>query len=300
MGRALQRSVTFPLGEPLASPFARLAQASILVTKGMAHCKRAVGRYDRYLNAAAASASASASAASPSTSSSSSSPANKNGGNGGGGDDDDGEKPIDIKDVTQIMTEQGAFCRAVADDMARIGATPGTDAYFAFLPSRCMAWSTAVMVLDLYSCPEHMRPTGAVYNGGSGVHVDTAFSAAAVSAAAEIEQALQLESINGLKLVADKVRTKAEELLDIFSRSGETNPAVKISPLCLDLLYCGLATFQWLWQESGDPDMKTGMDMTKSCIESIMPRWRLAGVYQGVAKQQDVAAMMIMSRNGGG
>lgn len=318
MGRALQRPAGTPLDRPQpGAGLARLAQASMLVTKGMAHCRRAMRRYERAAGA---------------------------GGGGGGGDGrgNDGNRadggptgedhdvdmdggggkqgagaagagkdptPLNIREVTALVTEMSGFCSAVGEDMVARGS--GVDVYWALAPARCLSWSTAIMVLDLYSCPEHMRP-----GAGSG----------AAESRGEAELALQVEAINGLKAAGVRIREVAMDVLEALDggggrgardgflpwtefssggravslggEEGEVTTVDKFSPLCLDTLYCGMSTFEWLWRENGDPEMKEGLDITKRCLERIGKRWRLARVYLEVEKLHNVEAMLAMSSNG--
>lgn len=236
---------------------------------------------------------------------------------------DDGEaRPTKIREVTAIIGELNALCKACEEDMARTGAVPGDDAYFGFLTARCVSWSTAIMVLDLYSCPEHMRP-GAGIGGENGP-----------PARSEAELALQVEAINGLRTAGLHVRDEARRLLSIMESGFETGDSIreeteshldwtnaafhdenlgsqsspkvnmemvgKFSPLCLDAIYCGMSTFGWLWRESGDPEMKQGLDTTRRCLERLGTRWRLASEYLEIGKKQDGFMMEIMDLNGAG
>lgn len=287
-----------------AAGLARLAQASLLVTKGMAHCRGRSAVQQRRQEGR---------------------------GRGGGseeeeGEDDDvdmvapgpydggGHTPRSTREVTALVTEMSGFCSAVGEDMA--GAGTGADAYWALVPALCLSWSTAVMVLDMYSCPEHMRPPGA----GSG-------AAQGRRRTAEEEMTLQIEAINGLKAAAARVREIAVGMLEALDegggggvgavdgfmwtelsvggrvislggRQGEMSAVDKFSPLCLDTLYCAMSTFEWLWKENGDPEMKEGVDLTKRCLERVGKRWRLAREYLEVGELHNAEAMLAMSSNG--
>lgn len=232
-------------------------------------------------------------------------------------DEEEDEGPVNIREVTALIQELDTLCKACKADMARAGAVPGSDAYFGFLTARCVSSSAVVMVLDLYSCPEHMRP-----GAGRGEEDN---GAAAAAARSEAELALQVEAINGLKTAGLYVREEAMVLLgvmeglsseeeeggermsvsfggEMYEDSGppEVNEKVvaRISPLCLDVIYCGMSTFGWLWRESGDPEMKQGLEITRRCLEKIGTRWRLADEYLEIGKQQDGLMMEIMSLNG--
>lgn len=229
--------------------------------------------------------------------------------------------PVNTREVTALVTELDALCKACQEDMARTGATPGSDAYFGFITARCVARSTAIMVLDLYSCPEHMRPGAARGENGA-------------PARSEAELALQVEAINGLRTAGLHVREEARILLDLMGSVSEADKGTreathsdldwtdisyqgksfdmrgppdveaemvaKFSSLCLDVIYCGMSTFGWLWRESGDPEMKEGLDVTRQCLERIGTRWRLASEYVKVGKKQDALRMEIMDLNGAG
>ncbi|KAF3765266.1 putative fungal-specific transcription factor [Cryphonectria parasitica EP155] len=309
MARCFQRPVSTPLSEASASPFARLAQAAVLISRAMAHCKRAVGRYNQYHGLEHICSGVGASA-------------------GDVGLADDG-RPLNIREATAVVSELDTLCRAISRDMDTAGATPGTDMYFAYITAHCAAWSTAVMVLDMYACPEHMRPGAAVESSGSWPNGHPSRS--------EAEMAMQVEAINGLKLAGTKVRGVVVELVRLMRGDedkgrhgpwglGWTNYSAhgqlfdlggggekegdrasrggarmvdRISPLLLDTVYCGMSIFQWLWSENGDPDMKEGFEIMKECVERIGQRWRLAGAYMDVQQRQTEALLRISSSTNG-
>lgn len=270
----------------------------MLISKAMAHCHRATRSWQSHYEAETGDDAAMKIA------------------------DDEDARPTNIREVTAIIEELNALSKACDDDMTRAGAVPGDDANFGFLTARCVSWSTAIMVLDLYSCPEHMRP-GAGNGGENGM-----------PARSEAELALQVEAINGLRTAGLQVRDEARRLLSIIeggSGTGEmmreeTNSHLdwtsvafqgenidtqspisvslemvgRFSPLCLDAIYCGMSTFGWLWRESGDPEMKQGLDITRRCLERLGTRWRLADEYLEIGKKQDGFMMEIMDLNGAG
>lgn len=222
--------------------------------------------------------------------------------------------PLNIREVTALVAEMSSFCSAVGEDITTACVGENPDAYWALTPARCLSWSTMMMVLDLYSCPEHMRPglaAGAADGGGR-------------MGAAEL--ALQVEAISGLKAAGLRVMQVAVGVLEavdgvggrtgegdgfmpwtefsvggravsLGGEGGEATTVDKVSPLCLDALYCGMSTFEWLWRENGDPEMKKGLDITKTCLERIGNRWRLAREYLEVEKLHNPEAMLAMGSN---
>lgn len=243
--------------------------------------------------------------------------------------DDDGGNAgaTKTREVMAIIAELDALCKACQQDMARAGgAVPGNDAYFGFLAARCVSWSTAMMVLDLYSCPEHMRPGAAGTGGENGTPAQSG----------EAELALQVEAINGLRTAGLRVRDEAGLLLRAMECEAETGEmgrreasghwdwasvgfqgessvdnrqsppeanvgmVGKFSPLCLDAIYCGMSTFGWLWRENGDPEMRESLDITQRCLKRLGMRWRLADEYLEMGKKQDGLMMEVMDLNGTG
>lgn len=99
-------------------------------------------------------------------------------------------------------TKQNTLCNASTQDLDLSFALPPClmaetnkiGRLWAYLPARCLVWSTAVMGLDMYACP-----------------TTTTISSSSLSS--------------------------------------------KPSPLCLDVLYCGVLTFHWLWCESPGRDV---------------------------------------------
>ncbi|KAK7743591.1 hypothetical protein SLS53_004126 [Cytospora paraplurivora] len=281
---SLQRPVGTPAGERGAiSPFARLAQVSVLISKAMAHCRRATTRYARSKGQGRGRDRAyDGKDAGPSTSTG----GNVSASGGAVGD----EKPYDIREATDVLMELRTLCQAISADMVDGGGL-GSGAYFALAPSRCLTWSTSVMVLDLYSCPEHMRP-------GAGTAADETQT--------EGELAMQVEAINGLVTASETARVFAGEVLAITSAGspdgvvvgGGGGGASCVSPLCLDALYCAMATFHWQWKESGRPEVKQGMDEMRAALARLTPRWRLAGEYLEIGKQHEVTNILGARTNG--
>lgn len=416
MGRASPHPLTTPMDSNVSlSPFARLAQASLLVTKAMAHCRQAVGRYNehhdriqqrRHRRKRSKSRSHTGHPDGSTSDSlhhcgdndplpriSNRDDARRRHSPGGGSTTT--TKPYDVKEVTALISEQNALCKAITRDLAHSSSsspnatststsTPtaaaaaplsslatGTDKhtdisrtntttmdlYWAYLPARCLIWSTSVMVLDMYACPEHMRPENSYSapsvmtmggtatppssfpssssppsqeQNGDGTHdemdedgdddddngksedrEDEGREETEADSTAEMELAMQTEAINGLKTAGTRVREISTELLSSFTspslqpspshNSTASVPAPpllplsvpplplqhtlgKVSPLCLDVLYCGVSTFQWLWRESGDPEMRAGLDVMRTCMEYLDARWRLSGRYLEMAR----------------
>lgn len=264
MAYSLQRSVSTPLEDLTASPFARLAQASMLTSRAMTHCKGAVRRY-----------------AHRGPKGSGSRPPEK----------DKDEDAFSVKEVMEIIRDLHTLCHAIEIDITNAGGV-GSDAYFALSPSRCLVWSTIIMVMDMYSCPEHMRP-------GAGVGSEDGRTAE--------ELAMQVEAIKGLTTTSERIRVFADELLGL-SRSPATSPDVsmagvdggrgeadvvnRLSPLCFDAIYCALATFHWHWKENGDPEMRQGMEHSRAALVRMAPRWRLAGEYLDIERYHDVMGIV--------
>ncbi|KAJ0115829.1 hypothetical protein J7T55_003998 [Diaporthe amygdali] len=262
MAFSLQRPTSTPLEDPAAGPFARLAQASMLTSRAMAHCKGATKRYVRR--------GAKDSWHCP-------------------GEKDQDKDVFSIREVREIIRDLHTISRAIEKDISNAGGV-GSETYFAVSPSRCLVWSTIIMVLDLYSCPEHMRP-------GAGVGSEDGRT--------EEELAMQVEAINGLTAMSKKIQDFSSELMSL-SHSPATSPDVsmtdagagepdvvdRMSPLCFDAVYCALATFHWHWKENGQPDMKRGMEQTRAALVRMAPRWRLAGEYLDIERHHDVMGII--------
>lgn len=264
MAFSLQKSAaSTPLEDPTASPFARLAQASMLTSRAMAHCKGATRRYVH------------------------------RGPKNSGTDADEKDKNKDtfgIKEVTEIIRDLHLLSRAIETGIANAGGV-GSDAFFALNPSRCLVWSTIIMVMDLYSCPEHMRP-------GAGISSEDGRT--------EEELAMQVEAIKGLTTTSERIKVFAGELLNLshspaaspdvsmggVDGGGEADAVDRLSPLCFDALYCALATFHWHWKENGQPEMRQGLEQTRAALIRMAPRWRLAGEYLGMERHHDVVGIM--------
>ncbi|KAK7738076.1 hypothetical protein SLS63_002409 [Diaporthe eres] len=263
MAFSLQRSTRTPLEDLTASPFARLAQASMLTSRAMMHCKGATRRYAH------------------------------RGPKGSGNGTSEKEKDTDafsIKEVKEIIRDLHTLGHAIETDITNAGGV-GSDAYFALSPSRCLVWSTIIMVMDLYSCPEHMRP-------GAGIGNEDGRSAE--------ELAMQVEAIKGLTTTSERIKVFAGELLGM-SCSPAASPDVsmagvedgggadvvgRLSPLCFDAIYCALATFLWHWKENGQPEMRQGMEQSRAALVGMAPRWRLAGEYLDIERYHDVMGIV--------
>ncbi|KAG8163774.1 hypothetical protein KVR01_007071 [Diaporthe batatas] len=266
MAISLQRSAaSSPLEDQTASPFARLAQASILTSRAMNHCKEARRRY------------AQRGASDPSR------------------DSDENNKNQDafgVKEVREIIRDLHILCRAIETGIASAGGV-GSDAYFALSPSRCLVWSTMIMVMDLYSCPEHLRP-------GAGIGSEDGRT--------EEELKMQVEAIRGLTTTSERIKEFAGELLSVTNSpvaspdvrmggvggggGGGGEAADRMSPLCFDALYCSLATFHWQLKETGLLEMRQAMEQTRAALVRMTPRWRLAGEYLEMERHHDLMGII--------
>jgi hypothetical protein len=264
MAYSLQKSAaSTPLEDPTASPFARLAQATMLTSRAMAHCKGATKRYVH------------------------------RGPKDSGEDANEKDKNQDafgIKEVMDILRDLHTLCRAIERGMANAGGV-GSDAYFALSPSRCLVWSTIILVMDLYSCPEHMRP-------GAGISSEDGRT--------EEELEMQVEAIRGLTTTSERIKVFAGELLSLSHSpanspdvsmaggdgGGEADAVDRLSPLCFDALYCALATFHWHWKENGQLEMRHGLEQTRAALVRLAPRWRLAGEYLDMERHHDVTGIV--------
>lgn len=272
MALSLQRSTSTPLEDLTASPFARLAQASMLTSRAMVHCKGASRRYVHR--------------------------GGKESGNDLAVGKEKDKDAFSIKQATEIIRDLHTLSHAIETDVANAGGV-GSDASFALSPSRCLVWSTMMMVMDLYSCPEHMRP-GAGVGSEDGRRVE------------ELE--MQVEAIRGLTTASETINVFAGELLSL-SRSPATSPDVsmagvdgggggeadavdRLSPLCFDAIYCALATFHWQWKENGQPEMRRGVEQARASLVRMAPRWRLAGEYLDIERHHDVMGIVTNRADG--
>jgi hypothetical protein len=272
MAFSFQRSAArTPLEDPTTSPFARLAQASMFASRAMAHCKEAARRYGH------------------------------RGPNDSAKDvDENGENKdaFGIKDAMEIIRDLHKLGRSIETGIANGGGV-GSDAYFALIPSQCLVWSTIIMVMDLYSCPEHMRPGAGISNEDGST---------------EEGLKMQAEAMRGLLTTSERIKVFAGELLSL-SDSPTISPDVsmagvgdgdggggggggeeagamdRMSPLCFDAIYCALATFHWYWKENGLLEMRQGLEQTRAALVRMAPRWRLAGEYLGIERHHDVTGI---------
>ncbi|KKY31101.1 putative fungal specific transcription [Diaporthe ampelina] len=260
MALSIQRSTITPLEDLTASHFARLAQASMLTSRAMAHCKGASRRYVHR--------------------------GDKDSGNG----PTEGKEKHSIREATEIIRDLHTLSHAIETDIANAGGV-GSDAYFALSPSRCLVWSTMIMVMDLYSCPEHMHT-------GAGVGSEDGRTAQ--------ELAMQVEAIKGLMTTSERIKVFAGELLSLShtpatspdvsmagaDSGGEVDAVERLSPLCFDAIYCALATFHWQWKENGQPEMKRGVEQTRAALVRMARRWRLAGEYLEIERHHEVIGIV--------
>ncbi|KAK3496721.1 uncharacterized protein B0T23DRAFT_401968 [Neurospora hispaniola] len=157
------------------------------------------------------------------------------------------------------------------------------------LPPLSLTHSALFLLYDVHCCPENLLcGTGA--QGFENLQPKTAN-----------QQALQVRAVAGLRsLSSGVIREMCMELLDaVMLPQG----LAKVSPLCLDGIYNGMATLRWLWKEGGD-DGGIGLGENGSlgeggstggnvgvlqaaedvgrCLSRLSSRWRVAEEYLGL------------------
>ncbi|KAH7635043.1 hypothetical protein B0T09DRAFT_327845 [Sordaria sp. MPI-SDFR-AT-0083] len=173
------------------------------------------------------------------------------------------------------------------------------------LPPLSLAQSALFLLYDIHCCPENLLD-GSGARGFENLQPKTAN-----------QHAFQVRAVAGLRsLSSGAVRELCMELLDaVMLPQG----LAKVSPLCLDSLYSGLAMLRWLWKEGGDDGgtgsgtgtgsapgkdgslgeaggagvgvMQAAEDVGR-CLGRLGSRWRLAEEYLGLVGFHDVSVAM--------
>jgi hypothetical protein len=149
--------------------------------------------------------------------------------------------------------------------------------YFSILPSRSLTLSSIILLLDIYSCPENLL------DGPGPLGSDSHY------ARSPDEITMQSRAVTGLRETAQATRDLALEVLDAAMLPSGIE---RVSPLCLDAFYGGMATLHWLWKEGGDEEIQKEMEDIRRCMERLGWRWKVAGEYVGMLRYHDVTTVM--------
>ncbi|KAK0656550.1 hypothetical protein B0T16DRAFT_452108 [Cercophora newfieldiana] len=100
---------------------------------------------------------------------------------------------------------------------------------------------------------------------------------------------MQSRAVSGLRETALATRDFALEILDAAMLPSGVEC---VSPLVLDALYGAMATLHWLWKEGGDGQTQRDMEDIRRCMARLGERWRVAGKYVDMLHYHDVTAVM--------
>jgi hypothetical protein len=134
-----------------------------------------------------------------------------------------------------------------------------------------------ILLLDVYSCPENQL------DGPGPLGMDS------TTARSEDEMVMQSRAVTGLRETASATRDLALEVLDAAMLPSGVE---RVSPLCLDAFYGGMATLHWLWKEGGDPQVQEEMEDIRRCMGRLSWRWKVAEEYVGMLHYHDVTTVM--------
>lgn len=102
---------------------------------------------------------------------------------------------------------------------------------------------------------------------------------------------MQSTAVDGLRSCSLAMRDISLEILEAVMLPTEQR---RVSPLCLDALYCAMASLHWLWKESGCEEVRTALEDVKNCLSRLAMRWRLGGEYVGMIHYHDVTMSMAL------
>ncbi|KAK0630123.1 hypothetical protein B0T17DRAFT_589721 [Bombardia bombarda] len=244
-------AITTPIFQP-QGPFARLAQAAMLVSNTLQHCRSSILTNRR-----------------GGTTSSSN---NKS------------DHPFDLAYVQSLADTISSFGAVLEDELHFSKSSPTTttnhqqqSTYFARLVPRCLTHSAMILLFDVYSCPENLHdgpgPNG-IDSGGPKT---------------PDELTMQMRAISGLRALALQVRDLSVDLLEAVMLPAEQR---RVSPLCLDSVYGAMATLHWLWKEGGDAELLAGLEDVRRSMARLAMRWRLAREYVDMMDYHDVTAVV--------
>lgn len=154
--------------------------------------------------------------------------------------------------------------------------------YFARLTPSCLATSAQILLFDAYACPENLC------DGPSAIGSDS------FPPQSPAEQQMQITAVEGLKSSSLAMRDLSLEILEMVMLPAEQR---KISPLCLDSLYCAVASLHWLFKEGGDEEIGAALGDVRNCLGRLGMRWTVGAVYAGLMGFHDVTVVMAL-RNG--
>ncbi|KAM7202393.1 hypothetical protein V8F33_002801 [Rhypophila sp. PSN 637] len=255
--RSLQMGVQTALEQPQA-PFARLAQGAILISNILTHCRDRITMFRK-----------------------------------GQVDSSDPDQAIgrvqSLLDTINTYTEitSSELQSASAAHNSNSGSSPDSSSsqnpakysYFARLTPRCLATSAAILLYDAYACPENLC------DGPSPLGSDS-FPPKQPS-----QLQMQVTAVNGLRTSSLAMRELSLEMLDNVMLPSEQQ---KISPLCLDSLYCAVASLHWLFKEGGEKGIGEALGDVRTCMGRLGMRWSLGRVYGDVMGFHDVTVSMAL------
>ncbi|KAK3945368.1 hypothetical protein QBC46DRAFT_372049 [Diplogelasinospora grovesii] len=198
--------------------------------------------------------------------------------------------PFNLSDVTALLNDVTSFIALLDTQLSH----SHDHIFFGLLAPRCLTFSALVMLLDIYSCPENLRD-GPAAGAGSGPgqcgggDYDMLLADGHFGGKSADELTMQVTAVNGLKEASLRIRDLSIDLLDAVVLPAEQK---RTSPLCLDSLYCAMATLHWLWKEAGDPDIQSALEDVKRCLSRLAMRWRLAREYLGLEQHHDNTTAM--------
>jgi len=182
-----------------------------------------------------------------------------------------GTSPINISEAT-TLTETFAQLCSLLDASGPSPTSP-------MAAPRSLLWSGLILLLDAYSCPENQRDAP---RGGRN----------ALRTAEEL--AMQVQSVEGLSKVSQRVRQFGVELRHVIDEGG----AGRVSPFVLDGLYCAMAVFHWLWSEAGDAEVERSLDDTRRALACLGGRWRAATEYLAMERYHHGFRMNVRGAEG--
>ncbi|KAM7209364.1 Fungal specific transcription factor domain containing protein [Naviculisporaceae sp. PSN 640] len=256
--RGLQYSISTELTVPQA-PFARVVQGAMLIGSILAHCRSRIASFRR------------------------------------GNLESEQEREASLRRVDELINTIETYTRITIEELKQsnhnhnhnhnqnnTNNTQYSYSYFSRLTPACLSISSKILLHDAYACPETLC------DGPSSIGSDS------FPPKTPREQQIQIIAVEGLKSSSLAMRDLSLEILEMVMLPAEQR---KISPLCLDSLYCAVASLHWLFKESGEEDIGIALGDVRNCLGRLGCRWKVGEVYAGLMGFHDVTVVMAL-RNG--
>lgn len=194
-------------------------------------------------------------------------------------------------DNQAMSTSRASEIMALVHEVTGLGAAMDSESLsrdpgdrFGILAPRAVARSALFVALDRFTCPEKIgAEPGYVLDQGPKT---------------QRELDLQAQSMQIIELASEQLHGLDQEVLATLGAMGDGSRhsiLARVSPLMMDAIYAGSATFYWLHGESGKEVYRTAAGEMEMFLDVVGQRWQLGGAYKEMLGTHDVASRVASS-----